>query len=232
MIMEIVLDIETIPCSEDTKKLLPEITPPANIKDKDKLDVWRQEILPELKIIQYKETALDPTFGRIFCIGMLYLNSNNVPKTFVSIYSEDENYILSQFWEEMKKVNPGRFITHNGISFDLPFIWKRSVINNIKPPITFNLARYRTDYVYDTMAVWANWDYRQSIKLDTLARALGIQGKSDSALVVYDLWKDRKFHEISNYCLQDVYITYCCYCRMNFIEIISKEKITSRTLTI
>jgi hypothetical protein len=33
---------------------------------------------------------------------------------------------------------------------------------------------------------------------------------------VLDLWRNRRHREIADYCLQDCWLTYECYCRMNF----------------
>jgi hypothetical protein len=102
------------------------------------------------------------------------------------------------------------------LGFDLPFIKKRSIIRQVKPTLEIPLAKYRMEPVYDTMAVWSNWENRAWIKLDVLARALNLETKSGSGKQVADLWVRGMGKDIAEYCLQDTYVTYACYCRMHF----------------
>ena len=144
--MRVVLDIETIPCDESKRALLPKTKPPAS------LVAEREGMSPEDWLEQqYQMTALDGKFGRIVCIGMILLTNGNEVKGAVLLYGSNEAEILTQFWDRMQKWSAPQFITHNGLSFDLPFIWKRSVINRITPTMEFRLARFRTDAVYDTI---------------------------------------------------------------------------------
>ena len=83
-----------------------------------------------------------------------------------------------------------------------------------------NLAKFRTEPVYDTMAVWSNWDNRGWVKLDVLARALHVESKSGSGEQVASMWEQGQGRDIG---LQDTYVTYACYCRMNFRQPLSRE---------
>jgi len=224
--MNVVIDIETIPCDEDTRNELPPVSPPRTLKDESKIKKWREEKLAEAKEEQYLRSALDANVGRIFCIGMLFFDEKKESCSGISIFGQHEASILSSFWKQFEQHKSPRIITHNGLQFDLPFIWKRSVILEVQPTMRFNLSRYRTDYVYDTMDVWSNWDMRNAIKLDKLAKVLGLAGKSGTGADVYDLWRAGKYKEIAEYCFQDVYVTYCCYCRMNFITPIDRSQIS------
>jgi predicted PolB exonuclease-like 3'-5' exonuclease len=224
--MNVVIDIETIPCDVDTRKSLPPITPPATCKNESKIRKWCEENLANLEEEQYRKTALDANLGHVFCIGMLFFTEKSDSYAGISIYGQQEKLMLSEFWKRIGQRKSPRIITHNGLHFDLPFIWKRSVILQVKPTMQFNLIRYRTDYVYDTMAVWSNWDLRNSIKLDELAKTLGVGKKSGTGEDVYNLWRGGKYRDIAEYCFQDVYLTYCCYCRMNFIIPIERAEIS------
>jgi predicted PolB exonuclease-like 3'-5' exonuclease len=95
----------------------------------------------------------------------------------------------------------------------------------VKPSVDISLARYRTDPVFDTLAVWSNWEARSRIKLDVLARVLGCETKSGSGHQVADMWKAGRGKDIALYCLQDCYVTYACYSRMNFREPLDSEKV-------
>ena len=157
------------------------------------------------------------------CIGLLEFSDQLEPRGSVAWYGGDERELLRQFWSRLAQNRPSLFITHNGLGFDLPFIKKRSIIHQVKPSLDVNLAKFRTEPVYDTMAVWSNWDTRGWVKLDVLARALNVETKSGSGAQVAEMWGKGQGLELARYCLQDTYVTYACYSRMNFRQPLSSE---------
>lgn len=171
----------------------------------------------------YAKSAFDGTFSRIVCIGLLEFSDQMEARSAVAWYGANERELLRQFWARLAQDRPTLFITHNGLGFDFPFIRKRSIINQVKPSLDINLAKFRTEPVYDTMAIWSNWDTRGWVKLDVLARALQVETKSGSGGQVAEMWEKGQGLELARYCLQDTYVTYACYCRMNFRQPLSKE---------
>jgi 3'-5' exonuclease len=162
-----------------------------------------------------KKAALDALTGRIICIGFIVIDDFRAQSA-VSIVSDDETKLLRGFWSMMRRENIKSFVAHNGLSFDLPYIWKRSVINRVKPSLDLDLRRYRSDFVYDTMCVWANWEIRGNVSLNALAGGLGLGAKSGSGGQVLQLWREARYKDIAEYCLLDCWLTYQCYGRMNF----------------
>jgi 3'-5' exonuclease len=172
---------------------------------------------------QYAKSAFDATFSRIVCIGLLEFSDQMEARSAVAWYGGNEGELLRQFWARLAKDRPTLFITHNGLGFDLPFLKKRSIIHQVKPSFDVNLAKFRSEPVYDTMAIWSNWDTRGWIKLDVLARALQVETKSGSGAQVAGMWEKGQGLDLARYCLQDTYVTYACYCRMNFRQPLSRE---------
>src|SRR5207249_4371860 len=123
-------------------------------------------------------------------------------------YGPNEKRILQEFWNRIAVMRPELIITHNGLGFDLPFIKKRSIINQVKPSVDLNLAKFRSKPIFDTMAEWSNWDTRSYTKLDVLARALGVESKDGSGEQVAGMWDRGQWEAIASYCLHDVYVTY------------------------
>lgn len=171
----------------------------------------------------YEKSSFDGTFSRIVCIGLLEFSDSLEPRGATSWYGGNERELLRGFWNHIGQTRPSLFITHNGLNFDLPFIRKRSVIHQVKPAMEISLAKFRAEPVYDTMAMWSNWDNRGWIKLDVLARALNVETKSGSGDQVKEMWAKGRGEDIARYCLQDTYVTYACYCRMNFRQPVSSE---------
>lgn len=228
--MKLVLDIETIPCENSLVDLLPTIALPVDLTEEEKIREWEENILPSLQERQHYATALNGTFGRIVCIGLMALAGDNKPQEVVAIYGNEERKLVVAFWEKVKEYNKPYFITYNGLVFDLPFIWKRSVVHQIRPTMEFNLRHYSNDSVYDVMAIWSNWRPRDAPKLDVLSRILGVGKKSSDGEEVHLLWREEKLKEIADYCLHDVYLTYGCYCRMNFIALAPRSHLRIKYL--
>lgn len=176
----------------------------------------------------YDKSSFDGTYSRIVCIGMIAFSDSMEPQGALAWYGGQEKELLRQFWAWMGKARPGLVITHNGLGFDLPFIKKRSIIHQVKPPVEISLAKFRTEPVYDTLAVWSNWDSRGWVKLDVLARALGVETKSGSGKQVAEMWQAGRGREIAEYCLQDCYVTYACYSKMTFREPIKSAEVLAK----
>ena len=173
----------------------------------------------------YERSSFDGTFSRIVCIGMLIFSDSMSPQGNVAWYGANEKELLRRFWGRVGDLRPSLFVTHNGLGFDFPFIKKRSIILQVKPSMEINLAKFRSEPVYDTMAVWSNWDMRGWVKLDVLARALNVDTKTGSGAQVAEMWAAGQGEAIAEYCLHDAYVTYACYQRMTFHQPLPKEEI-------
>ncbi len=223
--MKVVLDIETIQATRDAwARLAGKSCPSVDLEPgMDLFAAGEAEAQRQADEEQYAKSAFDGTFSSIVCIGLLEFSDHMEPRGAVAWYGDNERELLRQFWSRIAQDKPSLIITHNGLGFDLPFIKKRSIIQQIKPSLDINLAKFRTEPVYDTMAIWSNWDARCWIKLDVLARALNVETKSGSGAQVADMWGQGQGVELARYCLQDTYVTYACYCRMNFRQPLSSE---------
>ena len=198
------LDIETLPAD---KKLWQRF-----VKDYE-LKVELKKKKPLKKEDVYLKTALDGTYGRILCIG--YLKEPAETKK-AKILSGTEKSILQKFWQVAKDVD--LFIGHNVIDFDLKFIYKRSVIHNVKPTKFLNFARYRNFPIYDTMYEWEKWTPNAKITLDELAKVLNLQSSKQGidGSKVFDFYEKGKLKEIYEYCQRDVELTREIYRKMVF----------------
>jgi DNA polymerase elongation subunit (family B) len=226
--MKVVLDIETVQAPrEEWARLAGKAPRSAEVTQSDEgIDLFAAGAVEEQRHAEdelYAKSAFDGTFSRIVCIGLLEFSDQMEARSAIAWYGVNERDLLRQFWARLAQDRPTLFITHNGLGFDLPFIKKRSIINQVKPSLDINLAKFRTEPVYDTMAIWSNWDTRGWVKLDVLARALQVETKSGSGEQVAEMWERGQGPELARYCLQDTYVTYACYCRMNFRQPLSRE---------
>src|SRR3989475_11263110 len=216
--MKVVLDIETVqtPKEEWARLVGISLKDPKDLHEASDADQQDKD---------YERSSFDGTFSRIVCIGAIAFSDDMAPQQAVAWYGVREKELLKQFWDWIGKHRPNLYITHNGLGFDLPFIKKRSIIHQVKPTVEINLARYRTEPVYDTLAIWSNWETRGWVKLDVLARALGVETKSGSGRQVAEMWHAGRGKEIADYCLQDCYGTYACYSKMTFKEPLPSDRV-------
>ncbi|MEK9172632.1 MAG: ribonuclease H-like domain-containing protein [Nitrospirota bacterium] len=219
--MKVVLDIETVQAPKEEWAELAGVSLVAADNLLEAGEAAQQDK-------DYDKSSFDGTYSRIVCIGLIAFSDSMEPQGALAWYGGQEKELLRQFWAWMGKARPGLVITHNGLGFDLPFIKKRSIIHQVRPTVEINLAKFRTEPVYDTLAVWSNWDSRGWVKLDVLARALGVETKSGSGKQVAEMWQAGRGKEIAEYCLQDCYVTYACYSKMTFREPIKSAEVLAK----
>ena len=195
-------DIETIPCAQDKKADLEEVTR-KKFKMSDDDDDW------------HHKTGLEGTLGRICCIAHIKEENGRVTR---DVLSGDEKDMLTKFWQVAAGVQ--QFIGHNIWGFDLPFIYQRSIILKVKTRTDISFARYRNTPIYDTMCEWALWDFSElkRHKLDTLAKVMGLPTSKDlmDGSEVWQYFQDGRIKEICDYCMKDVVLVRQVYQRMTF----------------
>lgn len=127
----------------------------------------------------------------------------------VTYVAANERDILQQFWSKINRAE--QVITFNGRAFDGPFVMIRSAIHKVRT--AKNLVPYRYDHklhcdladqlsFYDAM--------RRKFGLHMWCQAFGIQSPKEegiTGLMVKDLYKEGRYHDIARYCMRDVVAT-------------------------
>lgn len=212
----IVLDIETIPTQSIVMQeyILKNVKAPANYKDADKIAAYINEAKPE---------ALDKAafFGQtnhIVCIGFAI---DDGPVGALQLEKiEDEAELIKAFYGiligELGDSYGNTFVGHNISGFDLRVLKQRSMILRCPFPgfIPFDGKPWDKN-PYDTMIQWAG--AKESVKLETLAQAFGLPGKTTDGSQVYKMWQAGQFNKIQDYCMADVELTRQVYKRMEFL---------------
>ena len=218
--MKIVLDIETVqPTREEWSRLVGKPVTGDQLSTDDCMDLFSAAAADDSGGPMMNCIPSVPSTGpysRIVCIGVIELSDSLEPRDLMlgmEAMSGNCCVCFGVIWDKFARHCSSPITDSASIC---PFIKKRSVIHQVKPALEINLARFRVEPVYDTMAVWSNWDNRGWVKLDVLARALNVETKSGSGSQVGAMWEQGLGREIGLYCLQDTYVTYACYCRMIF----------------
>ena len=162
---------------------------------------------------KWEKTSFDPTVAPIACICIsYYINGSCYQNSFDLINFDGEFRMLTEFHdcidsicsEHGSVIHKPNFIGHYINKFDLPFIWKRSVINNVKTCKGVKWIDAKHGYnCYDTMTAWSG--YGNSISADSLCGLLGIKGKTEGmdGSKVYDTWQTDP-QKVIEYCHADV----------------------------
>jgi len=161
----------------------------------------------------WEKTSFNPDVAPIACICIgwsatagyaqaTFEASNG--KTEREMLEEFHNYINSLCTINGSNIYKPNFIGHNLAKFDLPFIWKRSVINDVETckGVKWIDARHGSN-CYDTMTAWAGFGNR--ISADNLSKLLGLKGKTEGmdGSKVYDTWQTDPL-KVVQYCHDDV----------------------------
>lgn len=183
------------------------------ISKDDMIARWEKELAAskagDVAQALWEKTSFNPDVAPIACICTI---AGGYQQQFDLIDFKTEKLMLSEFHEyitaicstngaEIRKPN---FIGHYITKFDLPFIWKRSVINDVETcqGVKWNDAKHGYN-CYDTMTAWAG--YGNSISADNLCKILGIKGKTEGmdGSLVYDTWQTDP-QKVIDYCHDDV----------------------------
>lgn len=199
--MNIFFDLETIPAAPEQENLVREQFERRSTSSSS----YRRPVTFE----EYLHgTSLDPNLGQILCIGVA------VDDEITQILQGKEADILKEFWDMAKSAK--RLIGHNAIAFDAPFLWKRSVLQGMKPSLPLNTNL--TELVYDTMLAWDLAMPRKHTSLDLLAKLFGIPtSKTDMTGAEVDAYyRAGRLEEIYAYCGRDVEVTRSVYKKLTF----------------
>jgi len=180
--MIIALDIETIG-NPEAVALMPEPAASGRLKDPAKIAAD----IAEKKAAQASEAALDALTARVACFALVG-GDTTAPTVYgnvlPSIDDDGERAVLQDLFRTlgMKEV---RIVTWNGVNFDLPMIYKRSLILGVDPgsfgapPLTAWTKRYNTDRHYDLMQIWGGWSSQGWTKLETVAALILKETRED-----------------------------------------------------
>lgn len=215
--LELTIDVETIPTQNPKFIAELDVKCPGNITKPESIIKWEKDKKPGLLDEAYRKTALNSTKGELCVIG--WAINDKDPQCVYRGINDSEADLLQAFYDCMlPNFMEGYYsnvlwIGHNILPFDLPFIWHRSIINNVKTAvhIPYN-AKIWSESVFDTKAVWkANSSASSSLK--DICTAIGIpvkQGMDGSE--VWDYVKRGEIQKVADYCMNgDVVATRSLY---------------------
>jgi len=232
----IIIDIETAPLAPYFDHLSPEWQ-----------NLWQEKtqyiLPPDTSPAEFypRRAGVMAEFARIVCISMGYFIKEHHLRFRVKTFSGfDEKEILRSFLCTMRKIeiNNSRwcFGGHNIKEFDIPFICRRLVINQIELPAFLdfqNMKPWETNIV-DSFQYWRFGDYKHYTSLKLLAAVMGIPSPKDDidgSMVGELFWKgseeERKesLKRIVRYCEKDVITTANIMMRFKNLNVLAEEDV-------
>lgn len=209
----LLIDIETVPQFSSVNLL-------ANDSRQlffDKISKTVPEKFDEEELYKQKAGIL-AEFGRVICIsiGFFYFDKGErVCLKIKSVSGHDEALLLKEFIDVINifyKHKPRfQFGGHNIREFDIPFLCRRMLINQIPLPASLNIygARPWDVYMADTLQWWRFGDFKNYTSLNLLASVLGIPTSKDDidgSMVQHVYYKENNLERIVKYCQKDVVV--------------------------
>ena len=184
----------------------------------------------------YKKTgALNPDFGRVVCISVGMVSGTSFKTT--TFNNIDERTMIKEFYAMLDKFNGKYLCGHYIKGFDIPYIAKRGMINNLIPHDLVDTSAkkpWEMDWIIDTKELWQMGSYTRT-SLITLTNILGVPSpKQDitGAEVPAYFWLNPKDHikRISEYCERDVVAVYDVLKKLKNLGTVEEAKIEEETL--
>ena len=176
-------------------------------------------------------------FGKIVCISVGYFyddHDHNLCFKVKSICCETEKEILQNFLQitnSFTKIHTRfQFAGHNIREFDIPYICRRLLINNMELPsyLQLHAAKPWEIDMIDTLQWWKFGDYKNYISLNLLATVLNVptsKGDMDGSKVREVYYDEKDINRISTYCEKDVIVVANIILRFKNLPLLDEKSI-------
>lgn len=222
------LDIETVPEQETFDQL-----------DTEMQNLWEHKTLYQRKDEFtaeefYERAGIWAEFGMIVCISVGYFIIKGEVRSFrVTSFFGDEKNILRDFVNLLNNhFNlPHQVLCgHNAKEFDIPFIARRMIINEIDIPEKMNLFGKKPWEIphLDTLELWKFGDYKHYTSLKLLTKILGIpspKGDIDGSQVAKVFYIDKDIDRIVTYCEKDTIAVAQIFLRLRREDLLLDDEI-------
>jgi hypothetical protein len=148
-------------------------------------------------------------FSRVVVIGVGVFDKQGALR--LKAITGEEKHMLTDFAAILGNTSKTLMCGHNINDFDIPFLSKRYIINDLFIPDKINPTGKKPWEInhYDTMKTWGYGQYNSRTSLDLLAVTLGIpssKGEMDGSKVG-DVFYAGDITKIADYCLDDIVTT-------------------------
>lgn len=234
------LDVETVSGKATYNELDDTFKGLWKLKSRSVLRKYDEEITDEEAEATFTERAgIFAEFGKIICIsvGFVYRDkeNNKLGVRLKSFADDDETQLLKDFSQLLNQsfnnTTKHQLCGHNIREFDIPYICRRLLINQLPLPNLLNIAGkkpWETKHLIDTLEFWKFGDYKNYTSLKLLAAVFGFPSPKDDidgSEVGRVYWEEKDLNRIAVYCEKDVLATIQLYLKYNLMPLIEEENV-------
>ena len=227
----LLIDIETVPLYKNYQQLNEKLQ---RLWDKKSLTLDKDNLNTAATFSE--KAGIYAEFGKIVCIGLGYFVKSNERFSLKvkTLAGHDEKKLLEDFRQVCNKFfkHPEKqFCGHNIREFDIPYICRRSFINQIQlPEILMDLQNKKPweNPMLDTLQFWKFGEYKNFTSVDLLSTILEIESPKDDidgSEVAGVYWKENDLDRIVRYCNKDVVTVAQILMRLNALPLLNEEEI-------
>ena len=223
------LDIETVPQQEHYNDL-----------DDEMKELWQHKTQYQRKEDYtpedfYERAGIWAEFGKIVCLSVGYfVNKGDIRNFRVTSFFGEEKKILKDFASLLNNhfnLTQHVLCGHNAKEFDIPFIARRMIINQMAIPNKLNLFGKKPWEIshLDTLELWKFGDYKHFTSLKLLTKILDIpssKGDIDGSQVAKVYYMDKDIDRIVTYCEKDVIAVAQIFLRLRREDLLVEDEIT------
>jgi len=166
-------------------------------------------------------SSLHPEFGRVVCVSFGVFTPEGIERI-TSFYGDDEKDILEKSNKVLSnsRLKSYKLAGQNIKNFDIPYLGKRMLINNITPDSliqTWNKKPWETSFL-DLAEIFSFGAWGQTFSsLDLISHVLGVPTSKDNmeGSQVHEYYWKGMHENIKDYCEQDVICTMNCFRRIS-----------------
>jgi len=227
------LDVETVSGKATFSKL-----------NKDMQKLWETKAeqiyrrtgeVPSPKESYIEKAGIFAEFGKIVCISVGFISQEKDGEMHFrlkSFYSDDEAVLLTDFAKLLQSTPRFTYLCgHNIKEFDIPYICRRMVINQLAMPGKLQIhgkKPWELNHFLDTLELWKFGDYKNYTSLNVLCNIFGVptpKDDMDGSQVGKAYWKDKALDKIAEYCQKDVLATAQVFLKFVRKDLIKEEHV-------
>ncbi len=201
---------------------------------------YGEELTEEEIAESYTEKAgIFAEFGKIVCISVGFVYRDREDRRLrirlKSFADRDEKVLLENFNRMLDQYYPHtgeQFICgHNIKEFDVPYMCRRTVINQLKLPHMLDIVGkkpWQTPQLLDTLELWKFGDRKNYTSLKLLAGIFGFptpKDDIDGSDVGRVFWQEDDLERIAVYCEKDVLATAQLFLRYQLKPLLEPDQI-------
>ncbi|GIZ07995.1 3'-5' exonuclease [Flavobacterium sp. UMI-01] len=182
----------------------------------------------------YDRAGIWAEFGKIVCISVgFFVIKGDIRNFRVTSFFGEEAKLLKDFNNLLNNHFNGSqhlICGHNAKEFDIPFLARRMIINQIPIPSKLNLFGKKPWEIphLDTLELWKFGDYKHYTSLKLMCKVLGIpspKGDIDGSQVGHVFYVEKDIDRIVTYCEKDTIAVAQIFLRLRQEELLIEEEI-------